>query len=218
MYKSKKGGFFFGKKKKQSRLNNTNNTNLFKPNSKQKGILSYIRRKLNERRTRRNYFKKSKKIRKQQIKNITNKTNNLVKKRSKQDNYRNRFYKNLTHDFMNKYDTRSLKHKRKIDQIIRYKGYKRGMAELKSLWNNYQKEKKNIGQNATFRDQHWINRVKLLTPKTNTHVYNPVTKSLVKRNRAKNLYSGREIAPARKNNQYWENSILKLEPGVITSI
>lgn len=105
--------------------------------------MSYLRRKLKERRTRRNYFKKSKKIRKQQLKNITNKTNNLVKKRSKQNNYRNRFYKNLTHDFMNKKDTRSLKHKRKIGEMIHYKGYKRGMSELKSLWNNYQKEKKN---------------------------------------------------------------------------
>lgn len=218
MYKSKKGGFFFRKKKKTSRLNNTNNTNLFKPNSEQKGILSYLRRKLKERRTRRNYFKKSKKIRKQQLKNITNKTNNLVKKRSKQDNYRNRFYKNLTHDFINKKDTRSLKHKRKIGEMIHFKGYKRGMSELKSLWNNYQKEKQNIGQNATFRDQHWINKVKLLTPKTNTYVYNSNTKSFDKRKRAKNLYNFREIAPARKNNQYWENSILKKEPGVILSV
>ena len=146
--------------------------------SKKGGFLSYLRRKLKERRTRRNYFKKSKKIRKQKLKNITNKTNNLVKKRSKQNNYRNRFYKNLTHDFMNKYDTRSLKHKRKIRQIIHYKGYKRGMSELKSLWNNYQKEKKIIGQNATFRDQHWINKVKFLTPKTNTHFLNLKTESL----------------------------------------
>ena len=56
---------------------------MFKPASEQKGILSYIRRKLNERRTRRNYFKKSKKIRKQQIKNITNKTNKLKKDQNK---------------------------------------------------------------------------------------------------------------------------------------